>query len=52
VALKIVGGKSGGWFGEELLGLLGSAALVCVVVESACVRDCNGLGLCTVGTVG
>jgi hypothetical protein len=23
-----------------------------VVVEGACVRDCMGLGLCTVGTVG
>jgi hypothetical protein len=23
-----------------------------VVVEGACVRDCRGLGFCTVGTVG
>jgi hypothetical protein len=23
-----------------------------VVTETACVRDCRGLGLCTVGTVG
>jgi hypothetical protein len=25
---------------------------ISVVVEGACVRDCRGLGLCTVGTVG
>jgi hypothetical protein len=23
-----------------------------VVLDGACVRDCRGLGLCTVGTVG
>jgi hypothetical protein len=50
-----VGAKRRGWLGEEVLGLLGFVALVCVysiVVVGACVRDCRGLGLCMVGTVG
>jgi hypothetical protein len=50
------GQKRGEWVGKEKWGLLGFVALVCgcisVVVEGACVRDCRGLGLCQVGTVG
>jgi hypothetical protein len=40
---------------EELWGLLGFVAFECissVVVEDACIRDCRGLGVCMVDTVG
>jgi di/tricarboxylate transporter len=50
--------KRGRWMGDELWGLLSFLALVhvwcisAVVVEGVCVRDCRGLGFCTVDTVG
>jgi hypothetical protein len=43
--------------GEQVWGLLGFVALVCVfrcisvVAQGPCVRDCKVLGLYTVGTV-
>jgi hypothetical protein len=47
-----------GWVGEEEWELLSFGTLCVfgdssiVVVEGACVRDCRGLGVCTVGTIG
>jgi hypothetical protein len=41
--------------GEEVLGFVALVWFGCisvVVVDSVCVRDCWGLGLCTVDTVG
>jgi hypothetical protein len=54
VALKRGGEKGGGLVGEEVCLLLDFVSLVrvWVVLESACVSDCTGLGLFTVGTVG
>jgi hypothetical protein len=53
-------GTKGGMIrlGKMVWGLLDFVALVCVwvyfcfVVEGAGVRDCRGIRLCTVGTVG
>jgi hypothetical protein len=51
VALKSRGRRG------KVMGLLDFLALVCVwvyfyfIVEGAFVRDCRGLGFCTVGTV-
>jgi hypothetical protein len=44
-----------GWVVEEVwwLQVLGAFLFIsAVVVEGACVGDCNGYGVCTVGTVG
>jgi hypothetical protein len=56
VALK-KGGKKG-WMGKRYGGSWGLWPLFVfecisfVVVDGACVKDCRGLGLCTVGAVG
>jgi hypothetical protein len=47
--LKGRGGKRGGWV---LWSLCVFGCISVVVLDGACVRDCRGLGLCTVGTVG
>jgi hypothetical protein len=56
VALKKAG-KGGGWvkmYGGcwALWSLCVFGCISVVVVEGVCVRDCRGLGLCAVGTVG
>jgi hypothetical protein len=56
VVLKRRGGKRGGW-GKRYGGcwvlwpLCELGCISVIVVEGACVRDCRGPELCTVGTV-
>jgi hypothetical protein len=57
VALKEGAGKSGGWGKTyECCCVLWPLSLFrcisVVVVEGVCVKDCRGLVVCTVGTVG
>jgi hypothetical protein len=56
VVPKRDGGKSVGWVkryrGCWFLWPLCVFGFISVVVECVCVRDCKGLGLCIVGTVG
>jgi hypothetical protein len=46
-----VGKGADGWV-KRYGGVLVFGCISIVVVEDVCVRDCRGLGLCAIGTVG